>query len=524
MPDSVPDPWEASFQMPSLADTAPALVSLGGLEGLILDLDGVVTRTDVLHAAAWKAVCDSVLRDRAGGRPFKPFDAEQDYLTHLDGQDPIAGARAFFDARAVAVDDTLLRRLATDQETRFQALLAAQGVEIFPSSVELIDNARVQGVKIALVSASREAHAILEAGGIDVDVDVILDARDVDSLNLQSKPTPDMFLEAAKRLGIAPARTVIVDDTAAGVAAGRAGGFGLVVGVDRFARAGLLMAAGADIVVADLSELLPGSGPPLALNSMNAITSAMRGKRVAVFLDYDGTVTPIVDRPEDAILDPAMRSVIGRLAEQTQVAFISGRMKEEVRGFVGLDGVVYAGSHGFDMEGPDGLRFVQQDGEAIRPLIGEAARHLRDHLAEIEGALVEDKSFAIAVHYRLVSETDFPIVEAAVDEMAIRYPKLRKTGGKKVFELRPRIDWDKGKALLYLLDALRLEGPDVLTFYLGDDVTDQDAFDALLGRGIGIVVNDKPMPTTASFRIRSTGEVRTFLERLAGELGVGEQR
>ncbi len=504
-----------------------AVAPFAAVDALLLDLDGVITRTDVLHAAAWKRLFDDVLEREARGGTFRPFDEDDDYRTFVDGKPRLQGLKAFLDARGLRIPEGspadgpetyTLHGLAALKDVYFHDAMRTEGVEVFPSSLELIELARHRGLKLAVISSSKNTPDILAAAGIGDLFDVTVDGNDLAALGLHGKPQPDVFVEAAHRIGVTPARAAVIEDAVSGVVAGKDGGFALVIGVDRSGHAQALIEAGADIVVADLSELLPGGGPPLALKSMNAISAAMHGKRIAVFLDYDGTVTPIVDRPQDAVLSDAARTAIEALTEVASVAFISGRAKEEVRAFVGLENVVYAGSHGFDIEGPGGLSFVQEDGARIRPLIGEAAAYLKQEIGSIPGVLVEDKSFAIAVHFRLVAEADFPAVEKAVDEVAARYPELRKTGGKKVFELRPVIDWHKGKAVAYLMETLGLDGPDVLTFYLGDDVTDQDAFNTLRGRGIGILVSEEPQPTTATFRVRNTDDVRIFLECLTAEI------
>ncbi len=195
-------------------------------------------------------------------------------------------------------------------------------------------------------------------------------------------------------------------------------------------------------------------------------------------------------RPDLAILSDAMRAILSRLAARCSVAVISGRDLADVRRLVGLDNLVYAGSHGFDIAGPDGLRIEHEEGAAFSAAVQRATELLRPALTGIEGALVEPKRFAVAVHYRQVADVDVPQVEAAVDRAIAAVPELRKSGGKKVFELRPSFDWDKGKAVLWLLDALGQDDADILPFYIGDDLTDEDAFRALSGRGVTIYVGD----------------------------------
>jgi alpha,alpha-trehalase len=257
---------------------------------------------------------------------------------------------------------------------------------------------------------------------------------------------------------------------------------------------------------------------PAALEHFEAIGRRAEGRRLAVFLDYDGTLAPIVRRPELAVLSEAMRRTVSELAAHCIVAVISGRDLADVRNLVGIDSIYYAGSHGFDIAGPGGLRIVHQRGAAFAAAVDRAAAALKSALAPVDGALVERKHFAVAVHHRLVAAADLPRVEAAVDRALQATPELRKTHGKKVFELRPRFDWDKGKAVLWLLSALKLDRPEVLPFYLGDDITDEDAFRALAGRGIGIFVGAGDAATAAAGRLDDPDAVRRFLDAMADEL------
>lgn len=256
--------------------------------------------------------------------------------------------------------------------------------------------------------------------------------------------------------------------------------------------------------------------PPNALALWPELAAALRGRRLAVFLDYDGTLTPIVDRPDLAVLSDDMRQTLRRLAAAWPTAVVSGRARDDVAARVGVDSLKYAGAHGFDIAGPDaaGPRLEVEPG--LAPAVARAAEELRRRTAGIPGVLVEDKRFAAAVHYRLVAEARVPEVERIVDEVLAGRPELRKALGKKVFELRPAIDWDKGRAVRWLLGALGLDRPDVVPLYVGDDVTDEDAFRALRDRGIGVLVADAPRPTAARYSLRDVGEVREFLERLVG--------
>ena len=263
---------------------------------------------------------------------------------------------------------------------------------------------------------------------------------------------------------------------------------------------------------------------PSALERWDEIARRLAGRRLALFLDYDGTLSPIAPRPELAVLPEPTREAVVRLAERGPVAILSGRGRDDVAALVGLENVFYAGSHGFDISGPPlaegGPPLRHEVGEGIPERIERAAAALRHELAGIPGVLVEPKRFAVAVHYRLAADADLPRVEQGVDRVLAGLEGLRKAPGKKVFELRPDLDWDKGSALLWLLETLGMDGTGFLPLYIGDDVTDEDAFRVLAspahpgGQGIGILVAEEPRPTAATYSLRDPDEVRTFLERL----------
>ena len=193
---------------------------------------------------------------------------------------------------------------------------------------------------------------------------------------------------------------------------------------------------------------------PSALTDFHDIEQALEGRQPAVFLDYDGTLTPIVDTPAQAVLSEEMRDTVRRLGERCPTAVVSGRAREDVRERVGLDNLFYAGTHGFEIAGPPGSGVRHQVGQEFLPIMGELHQRLREGLAEVPGLLLETKGYSLAVHYRLVEEARVAEVEGVVDGLMPDYPGLRKTRGKKVFEIRPRFDWNKGKAVEWLLETL----------------------------------------------------------------------
>src|SRR5437867_8370902 len=192
-----------------------------------------------------------------------------------------------------------------------------------------------------------------------------------------------------------------------------------------------------------------------------------------------------------------MRGTLRELAGCAPVAILSGRDLDDVRGRVLVDGIVYAGSHGFDIAGAGGLR--RELGVAYLPMLDEAETELREALDEIPGAQLERKHFSVAAHYRNVNQRDAFRVALAVDAVGARHRELRRMDGKKVYELLPDIDWDKGKAVLWLLETLRLEGLHALPIYMGDDRTDEDAFRALKKRGVATRVSEQTQVTAARY-------------------------
>jgi trehalose-phosphatase len=257
---------------------------------------------------------------------------------------------------------------------------------------------------------------------------------------------------------------------------------------------------------------------PNALESWDEIVALADGRAPAIFLDYDGTLTPIVERPEDAHLSPDMKEALRSLAALAPVTVVSGRDVSFVVTEVDLPDVIYLGSHGFDIVTPEGVTLSTGREDEFAGFLGsldavEAAS--RERLADIPGANVERKKYAVAVHYRQVAEADVPAVEAVVDELLGTYTDLRKSGGKKVFELRPDIDWDKGRAVRWTIEALGLADGSTLPVYIGDDLTDEDAFAAISDDGLTIVVGSDARESVAAYRVPVVNDVRTVLMRIA---------
>jgi beta-phosphoglucomutase family hydrolase len=241
-----------------------------GITVCLFDLDGVLTQTAKLHAKAWKQMFDDFLLDRSKrtGERFHPFDLPDDYVQYVDGKLRADGVRDFLASRDITLpegsaDDpptaTTVHGLGTCKNDLVLELIERRGIEVYTGSVRFVEAAReAGGLHRAVVTASKNARAILAAAGIEHLFQVRIDGVVAEEAKLRGKPAPDTFLAAAKALRVPPAQCALFEDAVAGIEAGRAGGFGWVVGIDRGGRATSLRQRGADIVVTDLTELLEG--------------------------------------------------------------------------------------------------------------------------------------------------------------------------------------------------------------------------------------------------------------------------
>jgi len=505
------------------------------IDGVIFDLDGVITLTASVHAAAWKKLFDRFLEEKAQetGEPFEPFDIEADYRTYVDGKPRVEGVKSFLESREIELPEGSQNDspeaptawgLGNRKNIYFQQIIEERGVEIDKRTVDYIRQLRDEGIQVAVASSSKNCSLILKCAKIDTLFDAQVDGVVSEELGLKGKPAPDIFIEAARRIGATPEHSVVVEDAISGVQAGRAGRFGLVIGIDRTDVATKLRENGADLIVKGFDngslDLVKAwfahrheRRPPI-LQAWPTLAEQLRSHHIALFLDYDGTLTPIVNRPELAVLSDKERAILKQTADRFPTAIISGRGREDVEGLVGLPNLAYAGSHGFDIVGPHRAAVNHAVAGWIKPVMANVARELGERLEDIPGVIIEPKGFSVAVHYRLVEERNLAKIEETIDEIVRRDQRLKKTPGKKVLEVRPDVDWDKGRALRFLLHALRFTGKDVIPIYIGDDITDEDAFAAIQENGIGILVSETPRATNASYWVQAPWEVYAFLERL----------
>ncbi|MFO7890941.1 MAG: trehalose-phosphatase [bacterium] len=503
-------------------------------KAIILDLDGVITRTASVHARAWKQVFDEYLEKRRenGESIYQPFDIVEDYRGYVDGKPRYEGVRSFLNARGISLPEgtpdsqpgwNSICAIGNRKNEIFNEFLIKKGPEVFTDAVEKISKWKEDGFKIAVVSSSKNCKGILKSAKVEHLFDVRVDGIISENLGLTGKPAPDIFIQASDELSITPREAVLMEDAEAGVQAGRLGEFGLVVGVAREGQKEALLENGADLAIRsfdDIDILISGnyvvhpSGLPSALKRMSEIKKKIGEKTFPVFLDYDGTLTPIVNKPEDAVISPRMQDILKKLAVCTPTAIVSGRDLRTVQNFIQLNELIYAGSHGFDISMPDGTHMQNEQAKTVLSELDDSEKELQHQLDAVPGAQVERKQFAVAVHYRNVSKTEVSKVKNIVEKILSDHDGLRKGEGKMVLELQPDIDWHKGKAVFWLLDKLNLNQPDVFPFYLGDDITDEDAILSIQRLGAGILVGEHGQLTAARYGLENVNETGKFLEHL----------
>jgi beta-phosphoglucomutase family hydrolase len=245
-----------------------AIITPQKFDAVLFDMDGVLTATAKVHAASWKKMFDGFLKKRAAetGQPCKPFDIKTDYKLYVDGKLRDEGVSSFLESRSIKLpfgevgdppERETVSGLGNRKNELVNKIIETEGVDIYEGSIALVRLLRQEGIKTAVVSASKNCETVLNVTGITDLFDVMVDGNVAARLGLPGKPAPDTFLQAAKMLDTEPQRAVVVEDAISGVQAGRAGNFGLVIGVDRHGEPDSLKNNGANIVVDDLDKFLP---------------------------------------------------------------------------------------------------------------------------------------------------------------------------------------------------------------------------------------------------------------------------
>ncbi len=251
------------------------------------------------------------------------------------------------------------------------------------------------------------------------------------------------------------------------------------------------------------------------LKNWRNLSKKIKGKKILLLLDYDGTLTPIVARPGLAVLTKERRKALRLASKKPNIilGIISGRTLKDIKRKIKIPGIFYSGNHGFEIEGPK-LKFTHKAAKKSRPIIQKIKNKLKKELKNIKGAIIEDKGITLSLHYRLVQAKNQRVLKPKFFAVAAPYLRSRSvklTTGKKVYEIRPPVSWDKGKAILWLLKHLKREGK-LLPIYAGDDTTDESVFQMLRGKGITIVVGKKK--SKAKYFVNDVDHIYKFINLL----------
>lgn len=251
---------------------------------------------------------------------------------------------------------------------------------------------------------------------------------------------------------------------------------------------------------------------PSALNQWQEIKEKLQGKRPLFFLDYDGTLSPITSHPKDARLSKHMKEVLEEISRRFFTAVISGRALADIKELLGDMPLYISGSHGFVIETDAGDVFRLPEAASYRKDLEAAYLMLKEKLSSLRGAVLENKDFSVAIHDRMVEESLKKVVHTCVMETAALFPRLRMNTGKCLFELKPALNWDKGRAVQWILDRISFRPAEECPIVIGDDVTDEDAFRAVRENGISLFVMGEKKETDADYILQNTEEVALFLK------------
>jgi alpha,alpha-trehalase len=488
-------------------------------DAVIFDLCGVLTDAASRRHPAWASLFNDYLARRPAheDEDHSPF-TDDDYWRLVDGKPYPDGVADFLASRGISlprgapsdvVDDTVCG-LANRQQQAYADLLDRE-VPLFGAMVNLAR--KLRDVEVAAAAAHTNipgSQPMSMVAGVDSLLDVYIGGTADEPISTA----------AARALGVHHHRTVVVGDTEAGLSAGRDAGFALVIGIDSTGHADGLVQCGADAVVADVADIAVRTGDkriseiPNAMKSYGQLAGITIGRDSVLFLNYDVALSQTVAEPRAvALVDGAARA-LRSLAAASPVVVISGRDLADIRDRVGIPGIWYAGSHGFELLGPDGNNHREHEaGAAAVPVLAGVAAQLRDILDHIPGVRVVHTRFAVTVQYLEAASEHIDEIVATTRKLGQRN-KLRVSSGRMLVELRPDVQWDGGTRLAWIQSHVD-KPKSLIPIYIGGDLTDEDAFEAVQLGGVGIAVRhneDGNRRTAARFVLNGLDEVRELLE------------
>ena len=502
----------------------------GKLQAIVLEMDVLMVKSALIHKKAWNKLWRELSKKQQLNSQKLTDEEYEKYLKYPAEPGQL---RDFLKSKGFPLqygdpEDSpgkeTIWGLINSQKLIYNQILE-NNPELDSKVIESIKTWKNSGIKTAVVSPDKNCGEILKTAGITKLFDTWIDGPVSNSKGLKEKPEGDIYLEALKQLDVQPESSVLIDTSVAGVRAGCKTNFAVVAGLAENGEKKLLSENGADMVFDQFEELnllnnpeidawLSDPIPPFQSEYLK-IGQKIFGKSPVLFLDYDGTLSPIVKRPEDAVISKEMKAVLQKCSTRFTVAAISGRDMDDLKSKINLENLIYAGSHGFRISGPEGLYMEHEKSYEILPRLNKIENNLHQDFKNVKGVQIDRKRYAIAIHFRNANENDIPFIKQKVDEMVKNSPGFKKGEGKKILEIKPDLDWHKGKALLWILEKLQLtDKSKYIPVYIGDDVTDEDAYKAIEKEGIGIQVGPVEYSTSAKFRLKNVYQVRLFLKEL----------
>lgn len=488
-------------------------------QAIIFDMDGVLTDTRRLHFASWKKTFDDFFKET----DLKYRFDESDYNKFVDGKVRSSGIQDYFQSIGIQLTARQIDKLSLTKNTFFQSFINSGSLYSFQEVKKTLISLRDKGIKLGVVSSSENCRLILSTLHLESFFDAILDGSDGKKLKLHGKPDIDYYQVILRTLGVDSHFSALIEDSIAGIQAGKRSSM-TVFGMCRENQnlPETLLKAGADYVIKDLGQI---DEIPHAIEKWDDLVMKIDGKEPALFLDFDGTISNIVSRPEEATLIPGIKDVLLACSKSLKLAVISGRDRTDVKGRVGIDDIFYAGSHGFDMSGPGCFHYSYDQAEQFLSSLEKFNLTIGSLLFGIQGLILERKKFCTSIHYRLVKEEDVIFLKTRIREIILGYPMLKIRDGKKVLEVLPQVDWGKDKAISKLVEVLNLDLTNYIPVFIGDDTTDEEAFYGLKDNCLCLRVCDvENAKTHAHYHLKNPQEVIMFLSLIKDKYAGASKR
>lgn len=480
------------------------------MKGYIFDLDGVLVETRDLHYRSWE-------------KAFKDFFHENydltknDYSQYFDGRTRKEGIEFYLHSLDIYFNDKDVKKISQVKNKEYQRLLAGEGVHIYYDALIFLHSLKKRKISLALISSSKNTELILRRSELKNDFPIVLHPALKNCYKLRGKPEVDYLEKAFKLMSLQPFECAFVEDSYAGVEAGLKAGIGRMIFVKRESLKSDIFMSKVRVVsnLLDLEEVKSHSSLlPYGIENYQEIFIS---KKIFLFLDFDGTLSEIVDDPDDAVLFPGIYEILQKMSQKINLCIISGREVEIIKKKCPLKKIFISSTHGLvfhDKENKEHLLFeIQHDQHEI---LEKAFFLFQERFRNVKGFILEKKKYGLAIHYRKIKNAQ-EINEIIKEVRAFvlqkkKYVKLLE--GEMVLEILPQCQMDKGKAIKKIYQILKIDPQKIPPLYIGDGQTDEYAFREVQKYGFSFLCSADQRPTLAQYYLKGPKEVKIFLEKL----------